>query len=717
MGIFSSKKKTYVGSSASRLVDDNMVPNSVLSGTMRAVLQDGDIADSMIRDLARGLSSKARRMYTFGRNGYVFGTPDAAITTSTAGEEQVLAVLASLYPSSTVGLSYSHLGAPNILHIGWLKLLRDHGFDPVTNKLANLSTSIGKDVFLHDMVVVVPAGSADLYYPASLEQWGTPAKTRPSPSRANQTVPVLALNGLTKVELSATASEDHVRVEYAWKDAANTLQKSSFTIGNSEYDEAKDYIHAEFLVDGELHYWIYEVGTGTHPTLDALLDLEPSTLGSFFPFIHFRSNKQSMAANTSSLDYTDSVKMAKKLGVDYMQIHDAIHENPDIGDVAQAYLGLLVPVTAVDALSQRYLFDFFDGLYEAGLGIPPVASSSAVFLMAKTIPQVSITVQDKKIKHTLSCSGMSKRLVAGTLPEGKEYATGFSAADKYHYFRHQVTSSVYTEVLVYRLEMRYWVDGTHSAVGDEDDATMLIPVDFSITRAYPMKDQEQLYARSLHLICNSSITIKIRWYQRGVFATFLKIVGVAMIIFDGGFTAGLSAAAAAGVVQVIAFVVITVIVQVGVTMLYQLAAKILGPDFAILLAAAAVFYGGYKVLTEGLKTALPMLETMLQTATGLIQGTAKVVMDDLLELGKEFDAFSKESEEKMDLLEETKKLLEGSNRLNPLVIFGESPENYYNRTVHSGNVGIIGYRAIESYVDLALTLPTISDTIEGDIYA
>jgi hypothetical protein len=47
------------------------------------------------------------------------------------------------------------------------------------------------------------------------------------------------------------------------------------------------------------------------------------------------------------------------------------------------------------------------------------------------------------------------------------------------------------------------------------------------------------------------------------------------------------------------------------------------------------------------------------------------------------------------------------------VIFGEAPEEYFNRTVHSGNVGILGIKAISDYVDNALKLPELHETIEA----
>ena len=88
-------------------------------------------------------------------------------------------------------------------------------------------------------------------------------------------------------------------------------------------------------------------------------------------------------------------------------------------------------------------------------------------------------------------------------------------------------------------------------------------------------------------------------------------------------------------------------------------------------------------------------------------------MDDLL---KDASDFSKYIEEQTRLLDTAQDLLEGNNLLSPFVIFGESPDDYYNRTVHSGNIGVIGFEAVSSYVEVALTLPKLDETVGDNFY-
>ena len=43
--------------------------------------------------------------------------------------------------------------------------------------------------------------------------------------------------------------------------------------------------------------------------------------------------------------------------------------------------------------------------------------------------------------------------------------------------------------------------------------------------------------------------------------------------------------------------------------------------------------------------------------------------------------------------------------------FGESPGDYFTRTIHAGNVGVVGIDSVAYYHDMALTLPRLSDTL------
>lgn len=48
-----------------------------------------------------------------------------------------------------------------------------------------------------------------------------------------------------------------------------------------------------------------------------------------------------------------------------------------------------------------------------------------------------------------------------------------------------------------------------------------------------------------------------------------------------------------------------------------------------------------------------------------------------------------------------------------MVIMGEAPGAFYDRTIHAGNTGARTFDLTENFVDVKLQLPELNDTIEG----
>ncbi|OZB40381.1 MAG: hypothetical protein B7X50_08605 [Alishewanella sp. 34-51-39] len=86
--------------------------------------------------------------------------------------------------------------------------------------------------------------------------------------------------------------------------------------------------------------------------------------------------------------------------------------------------------------------------------------------------------------------------------------------------------------------------------------------------------------------------------------------------------------------------------------------------------------------------------------------------------------FSLIADQKWAELEEVKNLLGKENLLDPFefigkeprVIFGESPDQFYNRTIHSGNIGVLALDANSSFIDISLTLPKLPQTFGESDY-
>ena len=732
MGIFSSKYVTQVGTSVTRVIEDDALPNSIKTGSLKAFFKDGELTEYILEEMVSSIGLRAERMYNYAESHYVHGLPTGEIYSSTQGRAQVEAIIEAA-EGQQVLMKYSNFGPANTMHIGWMKLVSQYGYNPLTNELPVLSAQKGKTVYLEDMVVVVPESEFATLKPDSLEFWGSSPKDGYTPVRQATSVN----SGFSPIVKSAAATEMHLRVTYTWGD--NTLQSQSqsqsatLTISIADYDPEADYFHAKYEVNGLTKYWIYKNDTGVYPTLDAVFTDAPVVSSSYFPFAYFRYGKQSVIQNKTTDAYKTSKKMVDFLGMDYDLVAEAIDENPDIGDVEQAMLVMAVPAVSNNEIECKYLFDYFDNLHyttDGNTSIPVERARSRIFRTA--VPRKSIVIQDNQFKMALQMSGIYKRLVAGSigaigtctsafLTESVEYEVADAdtgvislvpSVSKKHVYKKQIATGLYEEVSVTDLQMVYWVYGGYTTTGDETDSILLIPIDKTISSEYQFSERELLYARSLHFVFNSRVVTKVKWYQTGVFKVLLVIVAAVISLYDGGWTLA-TILTAAGIQALILTIVITLLVGELFAVVFRLFVKVFGADVALILAIVAVLYGGYRMMSHGSVAGAPFASELLMISNGLTREALNSKMSDLMGEAEEFRLLA---EEKNALLEKAEDLLDNTSFLSPFVIFGEKPEDFYNRTVHSGNIGIVGINAISYYVDVALTLPKLNDTLGEEAY-
>jgi hypothetical protein len=80
----------------------------------------------------------------------------------------------------------------------------------------------------------------------------------------------------------------------------------------------------------------------------------------------------------------------------------------------------------------------------------------------------------------------------------------------------------------------------------------------------------------------------------------------------------------------------------------------------------------------------------------------------------------------MDALADANKLLDTNGVIDPLMFTSldiyydptETPQEYYERTVHTGNPGAVAYDVLHRYVDMMLDLDFVEKRLtNGDMYA
>ena len=511
----------------------------------------------------------------------------------------------------------------------------------------------------------------------------------------------------------------------------------------SAHSAQADYFHARYTVAGITKFWMYKAGEGTHPTLDDLYDI-PAIAGTYFPFAYFRYNKVSEVVDKTTQAYLTTRKLVKYLGMDYAVIAEGIEANPDIADVEQAMLIMAVPASTTNALERRYLFEYFDAMYTSQDNPYRTLTQAQIDARLRSNPDLAkttIVIRDTRFKMALSNGGIFKKRVVGNIGEVGSHASGVTTIPvtteiitesvndggftytpgtritnvTMHYYRQQLTKTLYDEIQVYNLEMVYHIFGEYTTTGDETDKILLIPLDRSITTEYSLPDREVLYSRALHFVFNSRVVTEVKWYQQEWFSLVLTIAAIVLtVVTYGAAWETIAASIAAGTMTIHALVVIIatgLLEYLAVTAAVQLFVKIVGVEAAFVVAIIAAAAGYYMGTKAGGLTGTPWAKDLLKLSTSISAGVQTKLQDMFSDLLGEAADFNEYVKEQTKLLEDANKLLETNNFLSPFVIFGESPTDYYNRTVHSGNIGIVAIDAVSSFVDARLTLPKLNDSL------
>lgn len=732
MGIFSSKYKTYVGTTVTRVIEDTALPNAIKVGALRSIVESDDqLIENVMEDLASSVGIKANMMYNYGRDKYMYGLPTASYQTPISGQQLIKQTIEEAYGPITI--DYYHFGMLNTLHVGWNKLVQDYAYNSTSNMLA----FNGAWVYLVDMVVVVKEATLDEMENGALDQWGTAPTGGATPARpANGDMAVH-----TPWEANPSIASDMVRVTYGWPNTSGLMQYASFDITIAGFDETASYHQVKFKKgDGTFTYWTYKANGGTYPAIDRLHTPEWQNGGTYFPWAYFRLNAKDISADMTTPEAKQMKKLTGYLNMHYEDVADAINQNPDIAQVENAFLMMGVPAVTTNQQELRYLFDYFETLYQiSGGALGPSKQTATVAGMLtgffdSSYNDATMVIQDQKFKMALGLRRIFKQRISGhigdigflTTEHGKKSVVSKGADNKemvsivsFHIYRRQLTDSTYEEIEVQNLKMKYYVFQDYSVTADDDDDILLIPLDKNITDNYSVPDREELYARSLHYVFNSKVVQEIKWYQQGWFKGLMIVVAVVITVLSLGETYELIVAAAAlgASAMAIAYILVMQIVrQLVMAYVIKLFVKVVGVKIAFIVALVAALYGGYTAVESGSVKGAPWASELLALSTGLgksISQQLQVDYNDLLGEQSEFSNYVDSQKEKLDA---AKTELGYDNHLAPMVIFGETPSEFYERTVHSGNIGAMTIESVTSYFDVALTLPKFNEILGESQY-
>jgi hypothetical protein len=768
MGIFSTKKRHYAFTSAVRVIEDSQVPDMRQKILISSVARKKPLNTAFIEQVAGASYRKFERMYSYAKDGrYTFGLPNAYVYTDTDGADIALAVLEAEV-GAPVTVEYLRYRPLNNFFMGWKALLGLYGYSPDSNILINLSAYVGFPVYL-DKIVAVHSSAAGIDPEFSaLGSFDVNSQAGYTPERpAHTSVSGLgALSYIEEMRIGDTETES-VELYVLWDNPAQAgLQRYTIVVDLSMYPSEDEYYHAKYTYEqnGVTHtgYWLYDPKTGSSPALNALFD-HPTVVnpGTYFPFVIFRSYGYSRAdpAYIPAAEIASAEEMLDIIGMDFQEIAASIHSQPGIEDVVQAVMMMGVPLNTENQIELEYLHSYFKRLSEA---LPQAANYYNLRDVdrARSFESVptglyAIRFTDADFHQILSFDGLARSLKAGDLPEEytniltvtqariedvivqlvfSPYFTKPEVPVQFNrYFRRQIRPGVYEEIVISNLRLTVMVqDQVRSPVEAPGDTLgLLIPLDYELVRDMSAFKRESLYFRSLHLVFNSHIEQKVKWYETVTFRNLLFLAAVVITVLSVGTTwetipgvAALGGAVAGTALAFFQIVLMDTLIALGLQLAIAKLAEVAGVEVVVVLAIAAAVYGGYKAFETGKLVMSATAKNMLAASAALTDGAGaylKGAMADLqaesLKDGLKQDALWEEleavttelaSHSHIDLYEDILRA--------PITMHGESPQDFYSRTVESGNVGARALDIIENFVAISLRLPSIEDTL-GDSFS
>lgn len=756
MGLFSSKKKYVVNVTVQPVFEDDQVPTSALNGIVKGIMQDLDLVPSMLEELTNSMGIRAMTgMYNTKTRPYEVGIPSGQVATYIQAKDQVIAAIQSNI-GRVVNVEYYYMGPLNSMHFGWQYCHDALGYNVGTNELAVLSAQTGRPCYLTDIVATYLR--ADYNWMIETNDTGMLTQMGPSPrSGYRPSAPFNYLSGIGKYaeqpayEVSDVAVNDYVTIQYEFKDANGTFVTRGLTVSMAAYDNTQDFHMCRYKdPTGKTGFFTYQHGTGTYPSIDLAYALEHSQFGTYFPWAYFRLNGKDVyeVENKASVDQMRA--WCDTLGVSFDKLHEGVHADPDSDDVEQSILMMGVQPGRQNQACQEYLFKHFSVLHANALSQAALDPTLEGRMEAFTSsPSQMQHIRDKRFAMSLQFSGITKRRIPGSIGKKGEYKSeyGIMSQDSQTFmtqtssgvgvsnamlqqpgwiYKYQVTDVIYEEVIVYGLRSHYEVHRKKGFAAGADAPQLLIPVDSAIVQTMSVPAREQLLCRALTMMVNTVVVVTSPWYASSGFRIVLLVIAVVVTIFSAG-TAWQSIVAAASLGAVaLTITLLTIIVQaVVVSMAVKLFVRLVGPKFALIVAIAAVIYGNTSAAASQLSAT--WADNLIQIGTALVNQAAQVSQDQfaagIKSIVEDAKTFSVWAQEQMDGLGDKMKEL-GLNpaivglstfdvvKMGPQLVLGESPTDYYSRTVHAGNIGILGIEMTESFVAVQTTLPTFNQTQE-----
>lgn len=687
MGLF-SKTKTYVESTSVGLFTEaNKTVNQV---ALSSVIQDRSISDDLLGAALNGLGRRSKQFYRYGRDQYTYGLPEGSTEVKSASGGTVEIVLQSVVDvSADLKFKVFDYADPTLFARDYLENTR--GWDADTNVVSNPPFSTPNQVTLYSA------------------EW---------------------------------ESNTQIKLFYFY-DTVENIEEEIISVEPVSIEDK--YYHVGYITESSpnvLLYWFYRAKDELYETLNVDEDVTESK---YFPVIPIRRDNVDLTADSQKDTelYITSKRLLNKLRLNYRDIGRGVHESPDIDAVDHAYINMSVPLQTSSESGKMYLYEHFLDLFnkqrykkehfdywktKGNLGEEPPINKIVIKEVEQGYPTKGNYHTEMGFLYIdrLSYPGNigKKKTVTIDNEINPIILRKFIAVNQSHYvIKKQVTDTQVVEIRVVGLKHINYIYGgksidttlEDSLSSDNDDFNVMVNI--GILDKFNIHDQTDIMNDAARICFNSVERVKLKWYQTSIFKVIVIVVAAIITVLSYGGGSGVYgwAIGAVGATTFIAKLVVAILINYLTSVLLSKIADVIGLKNAAIIAFIYTIYsiysGGGPVMTG---------DNLVAFVNGISMSSSLYLKGEYTELMNEYDQMKAEQEEEQTELD---RLIEAYPQtfLDPFSFLdigsslesglGESPSDYYENRIHSGNIGPVVFDEARKYVDVTLALPGVGDRI------
>lgn len=772
MGIFGSRTSTQVSSVAYPLGEDgenrtNTVRNAVINATM----QGRPVGEALTQTLQRGGGISLKNAFRYARDKYADGLPVANTAFFDRPDMSVLtAILAPMHGGASIQYAASLTGSAEFTWWAERYLAETYGYDRTIGEFLRPPEGVDRDAALaYDYepngtirILLMNAGGTSKvlsWRPVGLQRMGNYVHA------AYQTVQDFHGDGSTTTRPANPGETDSVQVDSNTVELAgetqHTVVRHVTIIAGGTATVVKTTVTT---VTSRPKYFIYQLGTGQYPTLDAWRwggDL----VAPYFPSIPVRVDNQdwTSSARQQTSQYKTSKELLKKVGANLDDLSKTVNTNPDVKEIDYAFIVFGVALNNKSQEGKRYLVRFFEHLR----GISAITRADynhweTTFVANPTI-NVTTPANNTLIIHSPRNRAqnhdikLSWNYIETTIKTGQIFA-GAKAGDcdismsgfrltfnliadiivdnSKLYARRQIDADSYEEMEIGGLLYENFIYKGHKVTinaydmfHDPDENGLIIPLNQAIVQDTPLVELTDLSYQCMHIVFNSYKVVKKKWYQTGIFAVILVIVAIVIIVVTWG--AGTPAAATMIATALggtmLAIVAAATIYVVGMMVLLNMLTKVAvevfgakwGPIIAMVAMLVAMNWGSISGVAAGTQSASSLItaQSVMQASTTMLNAYSHYASFRLSEIQKEMLGLQTEFEREMAEIERLTQANLGTH-LDMIDVQGyteatlaqlwEPAGQFLQRTLLTGSdVADITNGMVSNFTEVGLQLPTI----------